>query len=129
MIGNGRRREVADRLRRMETADLTLDVMDDCNGRSILCGRVSDAITDYRDGMAGAPVYFTAEAFTETLAELIDRPTCHNTQTREGKGGIRSFTCSECGVAFDTMGGEYKRQSFYGILPSYCPNCGAEVER
>ena len=111
MIGNGRRREVADRLRRMETADLTLDVMDDCNGRSVLCGRVSDAITDYRDGMAGAPVYFTAEAFTETLAELIDRPTCQNVSA------TGNFACSECG-ADAMMGIEFWH---------YCPGCGAEV--
>ena len=59
--------------------------------------------------------------------DLVARPTCHNTQTRKGKGGTLSFTCSRCGVAFDTMGGEHEGRSFYGILPSYCPNCGAEV--
>lgn len=63
----------------------------------------------------------------DVLADLIDRPTCENRQTRVSRGGESSFTCSRCGVAFDTMSGEYRGQSFYGIVPRYCPNCGAEV--
>lgn len=76
------------------------------------------------DGAAGR---VPTTCYGYDLADLIDRPTCRNMQTREGKGGTISFTCSECGVAFDTMGGGYEGQGFYGILPCYCPNCGAEV--
>lgn len=63
------------------------------------------------------------------LADLIDRPTCHDV------GGGYEFRCSGCGCAIHiyrdggfgeddsamTVGGD----SLY--VPHYCPNCGAEV--
>ena len=64
------------------------------------------------------------------LADLIDRPTCHDV------GGGYEFRCSACGCVIHifrdggffgdddsamTIGGD----SLY--VPHYCPNCGAEV--
>ena len=64
------------------------------------------------------------------LADLIDRPTCHDV------GGGYEFRCSACGCVIHifrdggffgeddsamTVGGD----SLYA--PHYCPNCGAEV--
>lgn len=63
------------------------------------------------------------------LADLIDRPTCHDV------GGGYEFRCSACGCVIHifrdggfgeddsamTVGGD----SLY--VPHYCPNCGAEV--
>lgn len=63
------------------------------------------------------------------LADLIDRPTCHDV------GGGYEFRCSVCGCLIHifrdggfgddesamTVGGD----SLY--VPYYCPNCGAEV--
>lgn len=56
----------------------------------------------------------------EGLADLIDRPTCHDTN------GVRvnndCFACSECGSEFNTW-------DYNGgwATVRYCPNCGAEV--
>ena len=50
----------------------------------------------------------------ETLADLIDRPTCE--MRAEGEG----FRCSACG--------EFHDMSWFDRFPwAYCPNCGAEV--
>ena len=50
----------------------------------------------------------------ETLADLIDRPTCK--MRAEGEG----FRCSACGEFHDMSG-------FDRFPWAYCPNCGAEV--
>lgn len=55
-----------------------------------------------------------------TLADLIDRPTCHlvltDTETH-GNANVRCYECSECGGACEEIYGKYER----------CPHCGAEV--
>lgn len=54
------------------------------------------------------------------LADLIDRPTCHDTN------GVRvnndCFACSECGSEFNT----WDDNGGWATV-RYCPNCGAEV--
>lgn len=70
------------------------------------------------------------EELHNRLADLVDRPTCHDV------GGGYEFRCSACGCVIHifrdggffgdddsamTIGGD----SLY--VPHYCPNCGAEV--
>ncbi|MEQ2637034.1 hypothetical protein [Paratractidigestivibacter faecalis] len=52
----------------------------------------------------------------ESLADLVDWPTCKNFGLEEGTNGEDyDFFCSRCGFAADV------------VDPKYCPNCGAEV--
>ena len=63
------------------------------------------------------------------LADLIDRPTCHDV------GGAYEFRCSGCGCVIhifrDCVFGEDDSAMAIGgdalYVPHYCPNCGAEV--
>lgn len=56
----------------------------------------------------------------ERLADLIDRPTCHD--VLGAKAYSDYFECSECGFAINTwdMDGVW-------LTICYCPCCGAEV--
>lgn len=62
------------------------------------------------------PAASTYEDAMVRLADLIDRPTCHDFGGEEGTNGENyDFACSACGYCC-------------GITePNYCPNCGAEV--
>ena len=52
----------------------------------------------------------------ETLADLIDRPTCHNCGgENETNGENYDFACSHCGYCCDISDARF------------CPRCGAEV--
>lgn len=59
------------------------------------------------------------------LADLIDRPTCKNTD-----GRWDMFECSACGCKVELTVEAYTE---YGdpvhvpFIPSYCPSCGAEA--
>lgn len=59
--------------------------------------------------------------YWETLADLIDRPTCRleltDTETH-GNVKVRIYECSECGRTCEEIYGKYER----------CPHCGAVVE-
>ena len=63
------------------------------------------------------------------LADLIDRPTCHDV------GGSYAFRCSECGCVLDRYkagngyadDGVMSQGGDYVYAPRYCPWCGAEV--
>ena len=55
----------------------------------------------------------------EKLAELIDRPTCHNEDCSS-----RSFLCSACGYEAWTYGDSHCDPEDF----SFCPNCGRMVE-
>lgn len=75
---------------------------------------------------------FSREVENETyaaLADLIDRPTCHDV------GGVYKFRCSVCGCTIDIFKGDV-----YGTgdsvmtigddflySPSFCPHCEAVV--
>lgn len=65
-----------------------------------------------------------AERTLEKLADLIDRPTCRDTEAR-----VDSFTCSSCGFSEGKIMFNPFTYSFRTIKPNwkYCPNCGAEV--
>lgn len=65
-----------------------------------------------------------AQAF-DRLADLIDRPTCHN-----ASGCDDVFKCSECGAEFEPIavnGNEYGEVFYTPLKPLYCSACGAEV--
>ena len=61
----------------------------------------------------------------EILADLIDRPTCHDTSDNDFE-----FKCSKCS-AYTLKPGNYHSEVGYvrdsGEHLRYCPNCGAEV--
>lgn len=59
------------------------------------------------------------------LADLIDRTTCFDTESKDSK----SFTCSACGFSESKLVVSPFALSFLGVKPSYryCPNCGADV--
>lgn len=57
----------------------------------------------------------------ETVASLIDRPTCRIGYVP----GSADRSCFACGVTFSTgtyQGGDHEEHEFM-----FCPNCGAEV--
>lgn len=65
----------------------------------------------------------------DELADLIDRPTCHDA------GGTYTFRCSKCGCAIDIFK-EIVFSDCDSVMtvgddclysPRYCPWCGAEV--
>lgn len=60
------------------------------------------------------------------LADLIDRPTCRNVS-----GYKDVFMCSECRCKVEIVREECNEYGeFYTpFMPSFCPSCGAEVER
>lgn len=96
MISDEERRAVAVRMREI--------LRDDPHGW--LDAMVMNAVTN---------VMGEGVAIGETVADLIDRPTCK--MVREGEG----FRCSACGTLHDMSG-------FEEFPWPYCPNCGAEVK-
>ena len=59
------------------------------------------------------------------LADLIDRPTCRNVS-----GCQDTFECSECRCKVELIAevcNEYGEPFGVPLMPSWCPNCGAEV--
>lgn len=61
----------------------------------------------------------------QRLADLIDRPTCRNVSEHQDV-----FTCSECRCKVEIIGeecNEYGECFCAPFMPSFCPNCGAEV--
>ncbi len=66
----------------------------------------------------GSPGWVTALA-VETLADLIDRPTCRNLLSNGLAGGkYERFMCSRC---------RYSEVRKDGRAFNYCPICGASV--
>jgi hypothetical protein len=100
MIDNERRREVAKKMREYDVAafkESAIVPFFECLGLG------------YRDW----------RGILDTLADLIDRPTC-----KKLKNDKRYWRCSRCGafVRWDAV------TDLTGVRPaSYCPNCGAEV--
>lgn len=114
MISDEKRREVARKLRTgagfmRENAkwyEYDLDAVA-CGNRAYR--NIAAAVEDYGNSINGNYLHIM-----ETLADLIDRPTCK--MVREGEG----FRCSACGTFHDMSG-------FAEFPWPYCPNCGAEV--
>ena len=116
MIDDKERRDVAARLRAAALRG---------NGERVTDGELVDVIA-YECGVEGADGF--DDRLLERLADLIDRPTCHDT------GSGYTFECSECGcrigvILRDSREGEPAMTVHDDPLyePSYCPNCGKEV--
>lgn len=59
------------------------------------------------------------------VADLIDRPTCRNVSCYQDV-----FECSECRcrvVLITDVCNEHGETFSASLIPSWCPNCGAEV--
>lgn len=96
MITDKQRREVAARMRGI--------LRDDPHGW--LDAMVVNAVTD---------VLGEGVTIGETVADLIDRPTCHISETdHEFEDGVR---CDRCQMTFNRPWEPFK----------FCPSCGAEV--
>ena len=95
-ISDDKRREVAARMREI--------MRDDPHGW--LDAMVVNAVTDVLGGVA----------IGGTVADLIDRPTCHISETdHEFEDSVR---CDRCQMTFNRPWEPFK----------FCPNCGAEVK-
>lgn len=102
------RREVAARMREImrKNPHMWLDVM------------VANAVCD---------VMGEGVVIGETVADLIDRPTCRNLSGCEDM-----FECSECRCKVELITevcNEHGEPFHVPLVPSYCPNCGAKVVR
>ena len=66
------------------------------------------------------------EEFALFLADLIDRPTCHDAEDERNK----AFTCSACGFSDSKLSFNPFGIDLIELKPDfhYCPNCGAEVQ-
>ena len=96
--------------------------------RRAVAARMREILRDDPHGwldmmVAKAVVDVMGEGVTigETVADLIDRPTCHNIYD-ENKGCANGFMCSTCGHAVE----DYEGYRVSGTW-NYCPNCGAKV--
>lgn len=113
MISDDERREVAKRLRNGGVARNSEEAY------VLLLSRIGirpqlPATNTYEDAMA-------------RLADLIDRPTCWNVS-----GYQDVFECSECRCRAELVTevcNEYGEAFHVPLMPSFCPNCGAEVVR
>lgn len=80
-----------------------------------------DEWLDIAVGHAVNDVFESYEKIGETVADLIDRPTCRIWYVP----GSADRSCSACGITFSTgtyQGGDHEEHEFM-----FCPNCGAEV--
>lgn len=117
MITDEKRREVAQKLRALDMSDIEVDgyIIDSPKYVGLLLMRMLDAACDYRDGLHYFPGFFSAQAVVELFSDLIDRPTCHISETdHEFEDSVR---CDRCRTTFNRPWEPFK----------YCPNCGAEV--
>lgn len=105
MISDQKRREVAENLR-----NLTI-------GRSIqykeqFFDELAEVVVGFED-------YHDFNVVLEELADLIDRPTCKNSEyLYDGS----FFECSECGERWELTCGSPADNNL-----CFCPRCGAEV--
>lgn len=107
MITDKQRREVAARMRGI--------LRDDPHGW--LDAMVVNAVTD---------VLGEGVTIGETVADLIDRPTC--SIKREVRSGFPTTwgVCSRCGALVNAEQAVSTATEY--LSTRYCPNCGAEVE-
>ena len=104
MISDKERREVAATMRAIS-----------CRGvKDLTLGEVLNSILT-----GGAPRPTTEMAILARLADLIDRPTCKNSEyPYDGS----FFECSECGERWELACGSPADNNL-----NFCPRCGAEV--
>lgn len=126
-ISDEERREVARELRELDVSDLGDDgnIVDTPEESGVLFSRILEVANDYRPGLHYAMSHFRARDAVELFADLIDRPTCFDTESKDSK----SFTCSACGFSESKLVISPFTLSSLWVKPSYryCPRCGAEV--
>lgn len=110
MISNDKRHEVAMRM------------------REIMCLH-PDGFLDSMVAQSILDVMGEGVTIGETVADLIDRPTCHDVADLDRE----SFKCSRCGFRVLSIDGAPDAAKLVGtkggvIDFGYCPNCGAEVK-
>lgn len=111
-MASDEKREVAERLRQMADAH-----------HAVEASRVARAL-GFEYEVYGAVVAFGAAA-VQSLADLIDRPTCRNLSGFEDM-----FECSECRCKAELICevcNEHGEPFSVPLMPSYCPVCGARV--
>mgnify|MGYP004513831283 FL=1 len=111
MINNDERREVAERLR--ESREFI-----SCLPKTTLEQNAFDTFE-----LILACIGYEQGNLFDRLADLIDRPTCHDIASHGGMqpaGAIQWFECSECHCKAQT--------DKIGMTLHFCPHCGAEVE-
>ena len=115
MISDEERREVARKLREDAAND---KLREQVFVEEIIAGCIGETMHDEWGNVR------EVEILTR-LADLIDRPTCHN-----ASGCDDVFKCSECGAEFEPIavnGNEYGDVFYTPLKPLYCSACGAEV--
>lgn len=125
MISDAERREVAEQLRCLASAELTpADIVS-------IVGMVSLNRQALAIALLGAVGFVTDDpSISQTinhLADLIDRPTCRIWPDVEDEGTIWDLfgTCTCCGAVVDAYSATATAS---GFLPTrYCPACGAKV--
>lgn len=121
------RRDVAAGLRLLDVSDIGDDdnIVDDLEESATLFMRILEIANDYRAGLHYFPSHFVARDAVDLFAELIDRPTCFDTEDKDSK----FFTCGACGFSDSQTVVNPFTLGIRCVKPSYryCPNCGAEV--
>lgn len=124
MITDEEHREIAQKLRKQlrymrenEMYEKDLDVLE-CGNRTYR--NIACSVKDCGNFTEG-----NYANIVELLADLIDRQTCFDTESRDSK----SFTCSACGFSESKLVVNPFTLVFSLVKPSYryCPKCGAEV--
>lgn len=119
MISDEQRREVVARLRRLDV---------EITSRDTLERAVDKLMKAVRGDIPFSPIRYSVRnlcGLASILADLIDRPTCFDTESKDSK----SFTCSACGFSESKLVVSPFTLSFSSVKPSYryCPSCGAKV--
>lgn len=121
MASDDERRELAERLR--ETCD---EIEHDGNGLTVY--ELADVL-NIREDCSGMVESLNLDD-VRNLADLIDRPTCHDV----ADFGRESFKCSRCGYRVLSIDGAPDAAKLVGnkggvIDFGYCPNCCARVTK
>ena len=120
MISDDERRKAAAELRKQigymnEWAKWYEDDTDCCECGNTAYRNIAASVEQRGNAFKGNYIHIV-----ETLADLIDRPTCRLDLTdveAYGNAKVRIYECSECGRTCEEIYGKYER----------CPHCGAVV--
>lgn len=127
MITDKQRREAAAELRALDVSYIGFNGRIICSPKDagLLLMNMLDVVFAHQDGLHYLPNFFSARAVAKLFADLIDRPTCFDTESKDSK----SFTCSACGFSESKLVVSPFTLSFSSVKPSYryCPKCGAAV--
>ena len=124
MISDEKRREVAEKLRRqlkyMKRDDGYIKDVNEVEYGNLTYRNIAGSVEPSGNFIKGNYVHIV-----ELLVDLIDRPISHN-----ASGYDDVFECSECRCRVELIVevcNEYGEPFHVPLMPSFCPNCGAEV--